>query len=376
MNRLLQINWTDIQYTSEEMDRTIYSFPLHLRVLIAITLGFIVLVLVLLFIILSSRIRKTRRAERKAALQQKYQAVFSGILYDDEPDYSVIEAADLKYKEDRETLTQQIIHLHENFSGETALRLEELFRQSGLYRDSIERLKHRRWDKKAAGMREIALMNIREATDKVTPFIISKNEILRYEARVTIMKLSENDPFSFLDKEKEWLSEWDQANIYTMLKKMPEAAIPDFSRWLSSENPSVVSFAISMIGTYHQHKAVPQLINMLDHADERQRLQIVRALRLCEATVAETKLIERFPKETPSIQDEILLSFSTLGSSSAIRFLDKLLEEPQEDIFQTILIIRSLLSAGPVGISTVDHKMQHGDERLKMAILHAKDKRL
>ncbi len=376
MNKLLQINWTDIQYTSEEMDRAIYAFPLHLRVLIAITLFFLATVLILLFIILASRIRKTKRAERKVFLQKKYQDVFSKILYDDHPDFNVIDPKDLKHSFDRDTLTQEIVHLHENFSGEIAARLEELFRASGLYRDSITRLNHRRWDKKAAGMREIALMNLREATDKVAPYITSKNEILRYEARVTIMKLSVSDPLSFLDKETEWLSDWDQANIFTMLRKMPDSAIPDFSRWLTSKNPSVVAFAISMIGTYHQHQAVPQLISMLDHTDERQRLLIIRALRQCEATVAEKKLIERYESETSTVQDEILHSFSTLGATSAIQFLDRLLEQPQEDIAQTILIIRSLLSAGPVGISAVDKRLQHGDDRLQMAIHHAKDQRL
>lgn len=376
MTRLLQINWTDIQYTSEEMDRAIYAFPLHLRVLIAITLSFIAIVLILLFIILSSRIRKTKRAGRKVALQKKYQVIFSSLLYDDDPNYTIIDAKDLVHRFDRDTLIQEIIHLHENFSGETALRLEELFRTSGLSKDSIIRLQHRRWDIKAKGLREIALMNLREAYDAVIPFISSKNEILRYEARVTVMKLSITDPLSFLDKETEWLSEWDQATIYTMLRKMPDSAIPDFSRWLNSKNSSVVAFAISMIGTYHQHKAVPQLIGLLDNVDERLRILIIKSLRQCEATVAEQKLISRFENETTAVQDEILHSFSTLGSSSAIRFLDNLLAKPQEDISQTILIIRSLLSAGPAGIAAVEHRLSQSDERLHKAINHAKDRRL
>ncbi|MEY4593721.1 MAG: hypothetical protein RIQ47_131, partial [Bacteroidota bacterium] len=120
----------------------------------------------------------------------------------------------------------------------------------------------------------------------------------------------------------------------------------------------------------------PQLIGLLDNVEERLRILIIKSLRQCEATVAEQQLISRFENETTAVQDEILHSFSTLGSSSAIRFLDNLLAKPQEDISQTILIIRSLISAGPAGIAAVEHRLSQSDERLHKAINHAKDRRL
>lgn len=382
MHPLLQINWTDIQYSSREIDRDVYSFPLHLRVLFVITICFLLVTLLLLMAILTSRIVKTSRALKRKDLQKAFQPILSELLFGGEanPDEGTIrsrfEPIDTANLFIRKVLCEEIIHLHDNFTGDSAIQLEKIFRSLGLHEDCLKKLDSKRWHVVAAGMRECALMNIREAAPKIARFLESKNEMLRYESRITTMKLSEDDPLSFLDHEHANLSEWDRSYIYTMLTKMPDKAVPDFSRWINSGNPSIVDFSISMIGAFHQQSSVPKLIGLLESADEKRRVLIIRSLRKCGATSAEDVLIKRYERETPVVRDEIVQSFATLGSNRSVEFLSGLLKKGHEEISHTVHILRSLLAIGPDGERIVNDAFLRGEERLRTAILHAKDQRL
>lgn len=382
MKRLLQINWTDIQHTSEEVDRTLYTFPVHIRVLAVITLVFILIILLLLFIILSSRIYKTRNTERRDKLKKEYQPIFSRLLFEEDaiPEgeklSGLFKTADLHRKFYREKLLDEIIHLHENFTGEVAERLELLFIRLGFHEDSIRRLKSRHWHHVARGMRELALMNVKEAYPLISPFVSHKNQLLRHEARVALMKLSDTNHLSFLSKETEKLSDWDQANIYTMLSKMPESVIPDFSQWLNSTNKSVVNFSITMIGAFQQQQSSDVLLNMLDLSDDHQKLLIIRSLRMLNNIKSEEKLCTSYPSFSSEVQREALRTLETIGTTRSKPLFIKLLQQPQEDISMTVQIIRSLLSIGPEGKQMAEELYKSGGDRIRLAIEHARDKRL
>lgn len=379
---ILQINWTDIQYTSEEMGRSVYEFPLHIRVLFAITLLLVALILSLLFVVISSRIIKTNHEIRRRRIKDKYIDIFHQILFGDEAQlegdriFELIDKKDLRNLFNREVILETLVHLHESFSGETVGRLEKTYQNSGLYLHSLKRLKHRRWDMKALGLRELSRMNTKSAIPQIEPFIQHSHEILRYEARVALMKLSETDHLSFLDHEKGILSDWDQANIYTMLTRMPKEAVPDFSRWFEAKNPSVVEFAISMTGAFQQTQSLPKLLRMMDEASERQRLHIIRTFVRCNNASIEQYLIERFPSETETVQNEIIQSIAQIGTSKSTDFLERILKKPQDDISQTVFILRSLLHAGDRGQLLVEELSRKGSDRMRIAVAHAKDQRL
>ena len=139
--------------------------------------------------------------------------------------------------------------------------------------------------------------NVKQALPDVTKFLNNKNEILRMESRIAIMKLSDQDPLSFLSRETTPLSGWDTANIYSMLTKMPEKLIPDFSKWLNSSNKDVVLFCIQMIGTFRQQESTEILLNLLRSENENIRLASISSLRSLNAVAAEKPMIEIYEKE-------------------------------------------------------------------------------
>ncbi len=286
------------------------------------------------------------------------------------------DSEDLTDSLSRETLMDEIIHLHENFTGETAERLEEIYMRLNFHFDSIQKLNNRKWYVIAKGMREVALMNIRQALPDVQKFLNNKNEILRMESRIAIMKLSEQDPLSFLAKETAPLSGWDTANIYAMLSKMPEKMIPDFSTWLNSPNKDVVLFCVQMIGTFRQQESVNILLNLLKSEDERIRSASIKALRSLNAAAAEKPIIDMYPKENLSMRTEILRTLEVVGSQHSIPFLEKILRQPLEDFALMIQAVRALLALGANGNNIVENILRQAGPELQLVINHAKDKRL
>jgi len=333
-------------------------------------------------VIIGSRIFKTNRNHTAKLIQRKYQAVFTQLLFEDDSRllsdsfFSLFDKKDLRDKYRRSVLLEELIHLHENFTGETATRLELIYRKLEFHKDSRAKLKSRRWYLVAKGLRELALMNIREATEPMLVYINSKNELLRMEARISLVKLNEKDPLFFLSKETESLTAWDMANLHAMLAKIPEENIPFFSTWLNSPNKSVVLFCISMIGAFKQTDSIPVLLRMLDLQDESIRQSSIRSLREMNAMEAEDKLIAMYPLETHAVQNEILKSLEAIASEKSISLFDHILRQPVPDLQHALHSVKALATLGDIGRNTLQKLAETKNERLQLIISHATDPRL
>lgn len=379
---LLQIDFSEIPHSADEWGKLLYSFPVHIRILMVVILLFCLVITVLFAVILGSRIFKTNRTGTERYIQKKYQPVLTQLLFEDDNRlisdtfFTLFDKKDLNDKHRRKVLLEELIHLHENFTGETARRLELIYRKLEFHNDSLEKLKSLRWYKVAKGLRELALMNISEATGTILPFIKNKNEILRMEARISLVKLSEKDPLFFLEKETEALSAWDMANLHAMLAKLDETKIPDFSQWLNSGNKSVVLFSISMIGAFRQHETTDILIKLLDSKDDLIKSAVIKTLREMNASKAEEKLIAMYAGETEEIQIAILKSLETIASDRSVPLYESILSQPDPDLQHALFSVKALHALGDHGQKIIDRISKINNDRLRLIISHASDTRL
>jgi len=343
---------------------------------------FLVFIFILLNVILGSRIYKTKLLTKRKKIREKYKPLFTRLLFNDEsllldPDLHLqFDKEDLTKKFHRSIISDEIIHLHENFTGETASRLELLFVKLGLHKDSLEKTINKRWYLAAKGMRELALMNVKESQADLYSFLNHKNDILRMEARIAIMKLSAEEPLSFLSKIKEPLSAWDQANIHAMLAKMPEQMIPDFSTWLNSSNKSVVQFCILMIGSFRQQESVGVLIHLLDHEDEVVRLSSIKALGELNAYASEEKLVNMYPLETEDVQIEIVKTLEAVGKENSAHLMEKILKQPIKNHSISIQAVKTFLATAKEGKQKLEHMLESSNPQLRLIVQHAQDERL
>ena len=380
LNILLQVNWSNVEYTFEDIRKSVYTFPVKIRILLVMTLIFIIVILFLLGIIMSSRIYKTLRHNKRVEIRKKYQNIFHQLIFEEAQSEERIRNkftnTDLTIALNRETILEELIHLHENFTGETAERLEEIYLALDFDKDSLNKLKSKRWYVIAKGMKELAIMNVKSAHPEISKFINSKNDILRMETRIALMKLSDYEPMAFLNKETELLSDWDSANIYNMLTKMPEKMIPDFSHWLNSSNKDVIVFCIQMIGRFRQRESVKTLLILLNNQDERIKLTVIRALRELGSDEGEESLLVLYPLSNNIVKNEILKTLEFIGSEKSIIFLEKIIRQPVEDYPISIQAIRSMIAINNVGNKLIDSIFSQAGPQLQLIIQHARDKRL
>ena len=100
---------------------------------------------------------------------------------------------------------------------EAKLRLMELYNQMKLDQDSIRKMYSSKWHIQVKGFRELAFMDVIEANDKIRHTLKNKNNILRMEAQLALVRLNKDDPFGFLDHLTHPFTLWEQLNVYELI---------------------------------------------------------------------------------------------------------------------------------------------------------------
>lgn len=103
--------------------------------------------------------------------------------------------------------------------------------------------------------------------DETEECLNSKNEIVRIEAELALIQMDTDDPCSFLDKLNQEFTSWEQLHVYEMIKRN-QMSPPDFSRWLTSPNQSVILFSERMILAFRQEREINiQALNSTSKAE-------------------------------------------------------------------------------------------------------------
>ena len=212
--------------------------------LIATIVFSIASMIILLIIILLNK----RRLEREEILHQylleKYQGLIIDYLFGNASPEEFSAIASDTYR--RQVLIDQMIDVSINLKGDEGKKLLSLYKHLNLDKDSIARANDYRWHKKIKGFRELAFMNIKDANDAIYKALNSSNDILRMEAQIALVRLSDNDPFEFLSHLKSPFSLWEQITLHDLIIQH-NIPLPSFKKWLTSPNSTVVMFALRMI---------------------------------------------------------------------------------------------------------------------------------
>ena len=83
-------------------------------------------------------------------------------------------------------------------------------------------------------------MNIREATDRIAECLNSNNEVLRMEAQIAMVGLSEENPYQFLDLMEKPFSVWEQVTLHEMVTQH-DLPVPPFRQWFGSTNRASIA---------------------------------------------------------------------------------------------------------------------------------------
>ncbi len=357
---------------------TFKKSPTLVLVLYIVIIYSILTLIVLTVFILLNRSRMQKEENLRQQLNEQYQLLLIDYLFDEEQRKEIfrqiLRIASSNFK--RQILINQIMDLSVNMQGKVKEDLRNLFLDIGLKKDSLRKAYSRKWHENVKGFRELAYMDIRSANDRIIECLNSHNHILRMEAQIALVRLSEDNPYTFLSFLEKPLAKWEQITIHELLTQH-NLNVPDFSEWFDSENLSVVKFSLQMVAWFDQKEAVEGVIRLLKHNDEEVRMQAIRTCGKLGLKETLPHLQQLYGQEPFINRMEILKSFSQVPDENYLEFLNSVLDE-EEDVQLQIQATKAMENMDEPGISRLIKLMKKKSEyrNYQIIIRHVLDGRI
>lgn len=270
---------------------------------------------------------------------------------------------------------EQLLILHKNLYGSSAEMLKRLYRLLGLQKQAMAEVRSDDWGIKARAVRELTQMDVKEAAPAIKKLNRHRNHILRLEAQAASILLDESDPFSFLDHNNNTITEWHELNLMRAIEKMDEKLLPDFTKWFSSGNASVVAFCVKMVRTHNRFDAIPALEKLLQHKDQKVVEETLKTLGAFGAEETESSLMDLYAQTSiTQIKREVLHTLGQTASHKAVGFL--LNELFNEDVDLAFVAGKGLKDSGHAGVLILGRHMDNEKTSLGAICKHLLDNRI
>jgi hypothetical protein len=303
---------------------------------------------------------------------EKYQSLIVDYLYGSAAPEEFKYIASDNYS--RQVLIDQMIDVSVNLKGEESKNLFGLYKQLGLDKDSLARARSHRWHKKIKGFRELAFMNIKDANDVIFKALNSSNEILRMEAQIALVRLSDGDHFEFLTRLKRPFSLWEQITLHDLIIQH-NIPVPAFKKWITSKNDSVVLFSLRMIREFKQTDAEDEIRHALIHNSPEVRLMAVQVAG--DLGLSSTLELMKRMYKTQDYKTclEIVKSMGKMPDPSMLGFL-KLVLDKEDDVQLQIEATKSIERMGEEGVKALVKIMKSEYKNYNIIVRHVLDRRI
>jgi hypothetical protein len=332
----------------------------------------IISMVVVLFVILMNRRKMEKQEKLRQFLMEKYQGLIIDYLFGEANHEAFRAIASDSFR--RQVLIDQMIDVSINLKGEESKKLLGLYVLLSLDKDSIAKAHDYRWHLKIKGFRELAFMNIKKANDAMYKALNSKNDILRMEAQIALVRLSEDDHFDFLSNLKSPFSLWEQITLHDLIIQH-SIPVPSFQRWLTSPNPSVAMFALRMIREFKQTEAEEKVKMILQHPNPNVRHLAVQVAGDMKFHSTLETMKSMYKNQDYKICLEIIRSMGKMPDPSMMGFL-KLVLDKEDDVQLQIEATKAIENNGEEGVKALVKLMKSEYKNYNIIVRHVLDRRI
>ena len=290
------------------------------------SLGFLYFLCVFIF-----RNRLTAKASKVASKKKILAPMISNFLFyeadatkDEKNEYIKLKVEIrelLKEPFNRVVLSEILLDLQKDVSGDARHRLFKLYQNLDLHIDAFKKLKSWRWEVVSKGILELTQMQVKNAYGFIKNFINDKRGLVRKQAQIATVTLKQEGISYFLDTAKYQISEWQQLKLLEVLRNIEDFSPPRFKAWLTSNNRDVVLFALRLIKHYNQNDANVELVELVKHRNDKIKSEAIQCIKEFNVTEAVDTLKVIFKKSKVDIKLQILDTISSLGKEEDIEFL-------------------------------------------------------
>src|SRR6476660_7418031 len=204
---------------------------------------------------------------------------------------------DFKNKTKREFIINQLIDVKKNLTGKVIDNIINLYEHTGLKQNSLVKLTSNKWYKKVKGINELYMMDQQDMLDSIYNYTNSHNEYIRMEAQTAMIHFRGFKGLSFLNIITHPISEWEQLKLLEQLKTLDFEQMDNLGQWLKSPNFTVVIFALRLAAVYQQYHVHDNIVNCLEHENEKVRIQAAITLSKIAGENTAAILAEHYSKE-------------------------------------------------------------------------------
>lgn len=194
----------------------------------------------------------------------------------------------------RKIITNTFLKLSMQISGNMIQIMHKLYEEIGLLNFDIKKLRSKRWNIIALGIRDLRQFEVKKVEHLIKKFVNHDREEVRREAHLYFLELFEFKGLNFLDNLKLPLSEWDQIQLLGEIEKFENQHILDVSKWLKSENDYVIIFILNIVKQFNKLETKDILLDLLHHTNIEIRLKTIEIVTYFEIPEAKEILKNKF----------------------------------------------------------------------------------
>jgi HEAT repeat protein len=243
----------------------------------------------------------------------------------------------LKRKRFRQLLERELLSAKKNMSGTSAVFLQKLYLQLGLDAYALKHLASKKWHVKAKAIQDLGIMGLEKYFNLIYKETNNKNELVRMEAQIAVIKLTGFEGLRFLDVVSYQINDWQQIKLLSELSLLPAGKFNEIEKWLNSANESVVIFALKLIKNFHRFELYPQAELCLKHPSMHVRHKAIAALEKIYNETTAKVLLDSYRNEVLKNKIAIIKAVQQIGTEEDIPELISFLEAEEAEEKRTIV---------------------------------------
>jgi hypothetical protein len=263
-----------------------------------------------------------------------------------QPEVQVIKHKWFQKKFARKYFLEDICKTNESLSGSAIENLRELYIYFDLQKDSYKNIQSKKWYRKPKAFQQLVEMKQEQYYRDIYKETFNANKYIREEAQIAIVKVAGFQGLRFLDNIRFQVTHWQQLLLLNQLGNQPLLKIDKINKWLTSQNDSVVEFALRLIEIYKIYDLHDACLKCWSHQNGMIRLQYLHTLCAIANEYTADILIKDYDSAILNERIIILKMLSSIGDKQHLSFLTSLLNNANEEILYYALKAIENIDAG------------------------------
>lgn len=287
------------------------------------------LVLLLAIIVLIYNLVEYNKSVRKAGWSETINKKISDVIVygDDEISEDIYFKALSVNSSFRNLFLQKLVDSEKKFSGAAKNRITDLFNEYDLRKEAMKKLNQKKAYLIARGIRELTVMEVKEAIPKIEQYLYHPSPQVYQEAQYAMVRFKGFEGLHFMDTFPTRISEWQQLRFLLSISSLPEDSEAAISKWIENANDTVVVFTLKIIKKFQLLYFYPKVIGLLNISSVEVRVKAVQTLMSLENPETVQYLSGIYYDQPDEVRLEILRVIKVSKDQCCIDLLKKELAE-------------------------------------------------